>query len=660
MKQKQTTNVKNTKLRNIGIIAHVDAGKTTVSERILYYTGQIHRTVEVHEGGAAMDFRPWEQAHGITVSSAATTVMWKDHTLSIIDTPGHIDFNIEVKRALRVLDGAIVVFDAVAGVEPQTETNWRLADQFSVPRVAFINKMDRQGANFERVCDMMQQRFDKVMLPIHLPFGEEFEGLIDIVTGVRHSWLGAEHLTEDASNLPEVIQAREQLVENLAMLDEEIMRSWNQGDELTAEQMHAAIRRVTISQEAVPILCGTALKNMGVELLLDAVVNFLPNPAEVSEDFATDCSVLYAFKAEAQRHQTLTFCRVYQGSVATGDVLWNTVSGQRERVSRIQRVLADECETIEEAYAGEIVALVGLKSTHMGHTLCSKQVDFVLEEITIPEAVTSMALEAKDSAERDKIVACLQLLTREDPTLRLHTDAETGQLILSGMGELHLQIACERLEAMSKCQVRLGKPQVSYRETITEFTTVEYVLSKQSGGPGMYAGLTIEVEPLPRGEGFSFDSTVTGGAIAQDYIPSVEKGIKRRLLNGVLEGHQVVDLKVTLVDGKMHPNDSSARAFEIAAVEAIAQALQQAKSVILEPIMAAQIECHADVLGSVIGDVSRRRGVVVDQNQDSTGMVKIATRVPLANLFGVVGDLRSLTSGRSSFNMEFDHYAIVS
>jgi len=662
MKTRNITNNTNRQLRNIGIIAHVDAGKTTVSERILYYTGEIHRTSEVHQGGATMDFKPWEQAHGITVSSAATTVEWKDHTLSIIDTPGHIDFNIEVKRALRVLDGAIVVFDAVAGVEPQTETNWRLADEFAVPRIALVNKMDRTGASYAGVCEMMQEKFANTILPLHLPLHEEngeFTGLIDIITGTKHTWTDGEIQSESAENLSIVSELREQIVETLAMIDERILEAWDTGETITNEILNKAIRIATISGEIVPVLCGTALKNMGVELLLDAVISFLPAPCDVAQEFEVDSTLVYAFKTEAQQHQTLTFCRVYQGSVSVGDTLWNTNTGERERIGRIQRILADKTKPLETAHEGEIIAIVGLKSTHMGHTLCSENVDFKLELLSVPETVVAMAIEAKNSDQRDKIAETLKLLITEDPTLKMSSDPETSQLILAGMGGLHLKITCEKLEAISGCQIQLGKPQVSYRETITTAATVDHLLSKQTGGPGMYAGLTIEIEPLEPGAGFEFVSTVTGGSIAQEYVPAVEKGIKRRLLNGILGANPVVDVKVTLTDGKMHSNDSSQRAFEIAAFEAMEKALHICNSVLLEPIMKTHIECQTDAMGSVIGDINRRLGVINQQDMQGNGITIINAEVPLVNLFGAADDLRSLTSGRSTFSMEFAHYQPV-
>jgi len=646
--------------RNIGIIAHVDAGKTTVSERILYFTGAIHAKGEVHNGASTMDHTQWEKNHGITVTSAAITVSWNDCEISMIDTPGHIDFNIEVKRALRVLDGAIVVFDAVAGVEPQTETNWRLADEFNVPRIAFINKMDRDGASFERTRSMIEERFGVTTLSLQIPIGDPFNGVIDVIDQQALTWApGAEKPTRsalDATQAELCANARNELVETLAMLDDEILDLCATGN-VPAENLRSAIARVTAKREAVALLCGSALKDLGVQPLLDAIVDYLPAPDTAAHE--NNETLVFAFKTVADKHQDQVFCRVYHGTVHAGDTVWNTNAGKRERISRLHLPAAGELQAIESATAGDIIVLTGMKHTSMGHTLSSVENGTVLENLTVPEPVTSMAVEAVNSDQRDKMIAGLLQLQAEDPSLHLNTHPETGQTLLSGMGELHLLMACEKLEALTHVEVRLGIPEVFYRETVSAPATIDFLLNKQNGGPGQYAGVTFEITPLERGEGFVFESNISGGVIPQEFIPAVEKGVRQRLLNGVLAGHPVVDVKVVLTDGKTHPNDSSAAAFERAGSLAMEKALHAAMPVLLEPVMKANVSFPSESSGAVIGDLSRRQGVICDQQVDGAQHMRLEALVPLAQLFGIADDLRSLTSGRSNFAMEFDSYAPV-
>ncbi len=655
-----------TNRRNIGIIAHVDAGKTTVSERILYYCGTIHSTGEVHNGAATLDDDPREKAHGITISSAATTVSWNEHSITLIDTPGHVDFNIEVKRALRVLDGAVVVFDAVAGVEPQTEANWRLADDFQVPRLAFINKMDRRGANFLRTVEMIENRFNAhaVLMQIPVGSGDEFEGILCPFSkriGVWSKELGDAPAwkSPEEKHLLALNEARASVIEAASLFDDNVLEAWLSGQEISEESLRNAIRVGVLQGRLVPVYCGSALRNIGIEPLLDAVVQYLPTPEETNWNGpSTDKgTVAYAFKVSASEHGSLVYCRVYQGTISEGDRLINSSNGRNERVSGSFAMHAGKKTRLDSAVAGDIVTLAGLKETSTGQTLCSDGLNFSLEELKYPEPVTTISLEATDLAARDKLMSALDRIRREDPTLHVSTDPETGQLLLSGMGELHLAMVRERIEAEIGVPIATGKPQVAFRETITHEAEVKHLRKKQSGGPGQYAGITIKLVPAERGEGFSFESLVTGGAIPQEYLPAIERGVRNRLASGFLCGNPIVDVKVSLLDGETHPNDSSAMAFEFAASEAIELALQQAKPVILEPTMKVEVQTPDTNLGSVIGDLSRRRGIVCNQETTGSGLVIIIAEVPLANLFGYADQLRSLTAGRAGFSMQFSHYS---
>ena len=663
----QTTNYTN-KLRNIGVIAHVDAGKTTVTEKILFFTGKIHKTVEVHEGGATMDSRETERLHGITISSAATTVHWRDHAINIIDTPGHIDFNMDVRCALRVLDGAIVVFDAVAGVEAQTETNWRLADDFGVARICFVNKLDRAGADFDRVCAEVRERLGVEPLPLQMPMGQEagFAGVIDLVSRVALSWPDEQGREVESSEIPaefrvEAERRRQQLLAVVADHCEEAGQAFLNGTDVSAEVMIRAIRAGVLAGAFVPVLCGSALKNKGVQPLLDAVVDLLPSPDDrpvpdgVGESFA---ALLFKTKAGAA-FGALSFCRVYGGMLKPGDRIWNPRVQKRERVNRIFRMHAEEAKAVDVAEAGDIVALTGLKSARTGDTLCAVDAPEILfEDIEIPDPVATVVLEVENRDQREKLALGLDRLVREDPTLRLSTHPETGQQLLSGMGELHLQIQCEELANRHDVDVKIGAPQVAYRETVTESVEVTHRLKKQGGGPGQLAVVTLRVEPLPRGAGVEFESRITGGAISSEFIPAVERGVRDAAQTGVLAGNPVVDFKATLTDGEMHSNDSSTMAFQIAGSKAFQLAVAQASPVVLEPVMQVEVTTPEHHLGDVIGDLSRRRGMIVAQRERGVAKV-VEAEVPLAEMFGYIGSLRSITAGRGDYTMELSHYAAV-
>ncbi|WP_059411985.1 elongation factor G [Cupriavidus basilensis] len=658
-------------VRNIGIIAHVDAGKTTTSERILFYTGASHRLGEVHDGAAALDFDPQEQARGITINSAATTVAWRGHRINLIDTPGHIDFNIEVNRSLRVLDGAVVVFDGVAGVEPQTETNWRLADRYRVPRIAFVNKLDRTGADFLRVAGMIEQRLGAVPLVLQLPIGSEaaFAGVVDLVAMRALLWPdGAGRQAYATQPVPHEMaeQAaawRQRLLETLAEHDDAMLEGYLAGREPDAAALRAAIRRVTVAGAAVPVLAGSAFKNKGVEPLLDAVTGYLPAPADVARpeldaDPAQPLAAL-AFKVVHDAHGTLTFVRIYRGRVAAGDTVLNAGSGKRERVARLYEMHADSKQERGVAVAGDIVAIAGLKATVTGDTLTDPAHPVVLESIDAPEPVIDVAIEPRTHADQAGLSRGLQALVQEDPSLRLRQDPESGQTLLSGMGELQLEVTLEKLRARFNVEVTVGRPQVAYRETLTRAAEARYLHRKQSGGPGQYAEVLLRVEPLPRGEGIRFESRIAGGAVPREYVPAVEAGIRRAAAQGVVAGHPLVDFRAVLLDGSHHERDSSALAFETAAAAAMREAARAAAPVVLEPVMAVEASAPADHVGDVIGDLHRRRGVVRAQSQQGGGAAVIEAHVPLAGMFGYIGSLRALTSGRGSFGMQFDHYAPV-
>jgi len=665
-------NTNNRKLRNIGVIAHVDAGKTTTTERILFYTGENHRIGEVHNGTTTMDFDPQERARGITINSAATTVFWKGAQINLIDTPGHIDFNIEVNRSLRVLDGAVVVFDGVAGVEPQTETNWRLADKYHVPRLAFINKLDRVGADFPRVVQMMEERLGVKPLVLQLPIGAEdtFRGVVDLLAMKALVWHGSEagEPYETQAIPPELMaQAmgwRARLVETVVEQDDTALAAYLNGEEPSVEQLRACIRSGTLAGAFVPVLAGAAFKNKGVQPLLDAVVDYLPSPQDVRavagqpEADPDGPLAALAFKVVTDAHGSMVFVRVYRGRLRPGDTVLNASTGKTERVSRLYEVHADKHEERQVLEAGDIAAVVGLKDTVTGHTLSDRQHPVVLEEISIPEPVIHVAVEPKTQADQQSLGKALHALVKEDPSLRIRQDAESGQTILSGMGELQLEVTLEKLRTKHQVEVSTGRPQVAYRETITQPIEVRHVHKKQSGGPGQFAELSLRLTPLPRGEGIRFESQVVGGAIPREFIPAVEAGVRRAAEAGVLAGFPIVDFQATLVDGSHHERDSSTLAFELAAVAALREAALKAAPVVLEPLMAVEVVTPADHLGDVIGDLNRRRGIIRGQHSRGNAAV-VESHVPLAEMFGYIGSLRAQTSGRAQYSMQFDHYAVA-
>lgn len=653
------------KLRNIGVIAHVDAGKTTTTERILFYTGENHRIGEVHDGATTMDFDPQERARGITIHSAATTVHWHGTQINLIDTPGHIDFSLEVRRSLRVLDGAVVVFDGVAGVEPQTETNWRLADEYRVPRIAFVNKLDRTGADFQRVVASLTDRLGVRALPLQLPIGAEsdFRGVVDLLAMQALIWDRDDAKAPPRVDaiapelLPTAQAARARLLEAAAEQDDALLEAWLRGDELPVDDVRAALRRGTIAGAFVPVLAGSAFRNRGVEPLLDAVVAYLPAPGEAPGAVPTDGPLsALAFKLNADDHGAMVFARVYSGRLKRGDTVFNASTGQAERVSRLYEIHADRRVERDELVAGDIAGLVGLKDVLTGHTLASAKDAPVLESIAVPEAVIDVAIEARQQTDTAALAKGLGVLVREDPSLRLRQDADSGQTLLSGMGELQLEVAVEKLRSRFGVDVAVGRPQVAYRETITATAEVRHVHKKQSGGPGQFAELTLRIAPLPRGEGLRFSNSVVGGAIPREFIPAVEAGIRRAAQAGPFAGHPLVDFEAMLLDGSAHVRDSSALAFELAAATALREAVLKAAPVVLEPVMAVEVVTPAEHVGDVIGDLLRRRGQV--QGQDARGNAVVVTaHVPLQRMFGYIGQLRALSSGRAQFTMQLSHHA---
>lgn len=657
-------------LRNLGVIAHVDAGKTTTTERILFYTGESHRIGEVHNGTAQMDFDPQEQQRGITINSAAVTVHWKGTQLNLIDTPGHIDFNIEVNRSLRVLDGAVVVFDGVAGVEPQTETNWRLADKYRVPRIAFINKLDRLGADFHRVVAMMEERLGVRVVPLQIPIGAEgdFRGVVDLLSLRARIWD-----KDDASQpyreadvpaelLEQATRERARLVEAAVEQDDAALQAYVNGEDIALDVLRANLRKGVLSGAFVPALAGSAFKNRGVEPLLDAVVDYLPAPEDIVREgegeTAADPFAALAFKVVTDDHGAKVFVRVYAGRLARGDVVLNASTGKTERVSRLYEVHADKHIERDELVAGDIAAVVGLKDTLTGHTLSDPAHPVVLEEISVPEPVIHMAIEPRTSADQQGLSKALQALLREDPSLRLQHDAESGQTILSGMGELQLEVSIEKLRARHGVNVSVGRPQVAYRETISKRVEVHHVHRKQTGGPGQFAEVRLLLDPLPRGEGIRFDNRIVGGAVPREFIPAVEAGIRRAALAGVVAGYPAVDFAATLVDGSFHERDSSTLAFELAAMAAFREGFAKAAPQVLEPVMAVEVITPADYLGDAIGDLNRRRGIVRGQGQRGNAAT-VEAEVPLKEMFGYIGSLRALSSGRAQYSMQLDHYGVV-
>lgn len=677
------------KIRNIGIMAHIDAGKTTTTERILYYTGVSYKIGEVHDGAATMDYMVQEQERGITITSAATTCHWKGgedqfplHRINIIDTPGHVDFTIEVERSLRVLDGAVAVFDAVAGVEPQTETVWRQADKYDVPRFCFVNKMDRMGADFERCVEMMRSRLSCRPIPLQLPIGreDEFVGIIDLVTKqaiiYEEETLGAKYSYQEipAAYAEQAKKARTLLVEAVAEMDEALLEKYLGGEELTEEEMHIGIRKACLSMSFVPVLCGSAFKNKGVQPLLDAVVRYLPSPLDVPSISGTDPDdeekilqrpaddgapfAALAFKIISDPHGVLSFIRVYSGRIDSGATVLNPRTGKTSRLGRIVKMHANKREEVEFIETGDIAAVVGLKDVHTGDTLCAENAPIVLESIEFPEPVISVAIEPKTKADQDKLGSALSKIAQEDPSFRLKSDEETGQTIIAGMGELHLEIIVDRLTREFKVSANVGKPQVAYREAIAKTVEKELKYVRQSGGRGQYGHVVIKVYPRERGEGFIFNNTIKGGAIPKEYVPAVEKGIVEALAGGVLAGYQVVDVGVDLIDGSYHEVDSSEMAFKIAGSMAVKEACREADLKLLEPIMKVEIVTPDDFMSNVVGDVNRRRGKILGM-EPRIGAQVISTEVPLGEMFGYATDLRSATQGRATFSMHFGSYDYV-
>ncbi|MBI5893500.1 MAG: elongation factor G [Deltaproteobacteria bacterium] len=670
------------KTRNIGIMAHIDAGKTTTTERILYYTGVSYKIGEVHEGTAVMDWMVQEQERGITITSAATTCLWKDNRINIIDTPGHVDFTIEVERSLRVLDGAVAVFCAVGGVEPQSETVWRQADKYRVPRIAFINKMDRVGADFKRVVGMMVDRLRTRPAVIQLPVGAEdsYKGIVDLVNMNAIIWdestLGAKFRIEDIpADMKELAKEyRDKLIETAADFDETLMEKYLDGKEITSAELKAAIRKGAISMGITPVICGASFKNKGVQPMLDAVIDYLPSPLDIphkkginpdtnnEETRETDDNA--PFSALAFKIMTdpfvgqLTFFRVYSGHLDSGSYVYNATKGQRERIGRLLKMHANKREDIKEVYAGDIAAAVGLKSTITGDTLCDEDKPVLLEAMEFPEPVMSIAIEPKTKADQEKLGISLQKLAIEDPSFRVKTDEETGQTIISGMGELHLEIIVDRLLREFKVEASVGKPQVAYKETITKKVESEGKYIRQTGGRGQYGHVWLTVEPQEPGKGFEFENDIVGGTVPKEYVPAVEKGIKEALETGVLAGYPMVDLKVSLFDGSYHDVDSSEMAFKIAGSMGFKDGCKRASPVLLEPIMDVEVVVPEQFMGDVIGNLSSRRGKIMGMDSRA-GFQVIQSKVPLANMFGYSTDLRSATQGRATFTMQFSHYEQV-
>ncbi|MDU6598522.1 elongation factor G [Finegoldia magna] len=670
--------------RNIGIMAHIDAGKTTVTERILYYSGKIHKIGDTHDGAAQMDWMVQEQERGITITSAATTCFWKGNRINIIDTPGHVDFTVEVERSLRVLDGSVALFDAKSGVEPQSETVWRQADKYGVPRICFINKMDATGADYFMSVDTIRERLRANAVPIEIPIGAEdkFVGVVDLITmkaNIYKNELGTEFTVEEIpSDLVEVAEKyRAELLENIAEHDEELMEKYLEGEELTEEEIKRAIRTATIANAMNPVLCGSAYKNKGVQPLLDAIVDYMPAPTDVPDikgvDPQTDepttrkSSDEEPFAALAFKIATdpyvgkLAFTRVYSGTVESGSYVYNSTKGKRERIGRILMMHANKREEIDKAYAGDIVAIIGLKDTTTGDTLCDMDSEVILENMEFPDPVISVAIEPKTKASQEKMGIALAKLAEEDPTFRTYTDEETGDTIISGMGELHLEIIVDRLLREFKVEANIGNPQVAYRESITQAAEAQGKYVKQSGGRGQYGDCTLRVEPLDNPEesnGIEFVNAIVGGAIPKEYIPSVQAGAEEAAQTGILGGYPMLDMKITLLDGSYHDVDSSEMAYKIAGSMGFRAAVAKAKPILLEPAMKVEITTPDEYLGDVMGDVSSRRGKIDGMNPKN-GVHVLDAFIPLAEMFGYATDLRSKTQGRATYSMQFDHYEQV-
>ncbi|MGL2816730.1 elongation factor G [Helicobacter pylori] len=670
------------RIRNIGIAAHIDAGKTTTSERILFYTGVSHKIGEVHDGAATMDWMEQEKERGITITSAATTCFWKDHQINLIDTPGHVDFTIEVERSMRVLDGAVSVFCSVGGVQPQSETVWRQANKYGVPRIVFVNKMDRIGANFYNVENQIKQRLKANPVPINIPIGAEdtFIGVIDLVQMKAIVWnnetMGAKYDVEEIPSdlLEKAKEYREKLVEAVAEQDEALMEKYLGGEELSVEEIKKGIKTGCLNMSLVPMLCGSSFKNKGVQTLLDAVIDYLPAPTEVvdikgidpksEEEVFVKSSDDGEFAGLAFKIMTdpfvgqLTFVRVYRGKLESGSYVYNSTKDKKERVGRLLKMHSNKREDIKEVYAGEICAFVGLKDTLTGDTLCDEKNAVVLERMEFPEPVIHIAVEPKTKADQEKMGVALGKLAEEDPSFRVMTQEETGQTLIGGMGELHLEIIVDRLKREFKVEAEIGQPQVAFRETIRSSVSKEYKYAKQSGGRGQYGHVFIKLEPKEPGSGYEFVNEISGGVIPKEYIPAVDKGIQEAMQNGVLAGYPVVDFKVTLYDGSYHDVDSSEMAFKIAGSMAFKEASRAANPVLLEPMMKVEVEVPEEYMGDVIGDLNRRRGQI-NSMDDRLGLKIVNAFVPLVEMFGYSTDLRSATQGRGTYSMEFDHYGEV-
>ncbi len=672
------------RVRNLGIIAHIDAGKTTTTERILYYTGRIHRMGEVHEGAATMDHMVQEQERGITITAAATTAYWMDHQINIIDTPGHIDFTAEVQRSLRVLDGGIVVFDAVAGVEPQSETVWRQADEYGVPRICFINKMDRVGANYVKAIEMIRERLKAKPVAIQWPIGAEsdFRGIVDLLTMEAFVWeeedLGARPVVVEVpeSVREEAEEARATIIEHIIETDDELMMRYLEDEEITAEELREALRKATIRREVTPVLCGSALRNKGVQKVLDAAVYYLPSPLDVppiegtdpeteevetrpAEDEAPLSALVFKIVTDPYVGR-LAFFRVYSGVLRRGESVLNATKDKKERIGRILRMHAEHREDLDEVHAGHIAATLGLKTTFTGDTLCSFDDPILLESIDFPEPVISVAIEPKTNLDQDKMGVALRALAEEDPTFQVRTDDQTGQTLLYGMGELHLEVLVDRMLREFKVAANIGRPRVAYRETITRpVESVHGRFVRQTGGRGQYGHVVLDVEPLEPGTGFIFEDEIYGGAIPKEFIKPAERGIREAMESGVLAGYPIVDIKVTLVDGSFHEVDSSEMAFKVAGSMALKEAIHRGRPVILEPIMHVEVVLPEEYTGDVIGHLSSQRGTIEGMELRSDNIQAIRAKVPLSEMFGYATRLRSMTQGRGTFTMELEHYAPV-
>ncbi len=675
----RTEALKNT--RNIGIMAHIDAGKTTTTERILFYSGKIHKTVETHEGGATMDWMEQEQERGITITSAATTTSWKNCTINIIDTPGHVDFTVEVERSLRVLDGAVAVFCAKGGVEPQSETVWRQADKYGVPRIAYVNKMDIMGADFFNVVNMISERLGANPVPIQLPIGKEddFVGMVDLIEMKAYIFKDDKGKIIETVEIPAdmadlAAEYREKMLESIADYDESIMEKFLEGEDIATKDIKAALRKACIANELVPVVCGSSFKNKGVQEVLDSVVDYLPSPLDIPpikgtvpssgeevEKHADDDEPLaaLAFKIMADPFVgKLAFTRIYSGVLTAGSYVYNSVKGRKERVGRILRMHANDRSELEKAYAGDIVAIVGLKDVSTGDTLCAENAPVILESMEFPEPVISVAIEPKTKAGEDKMISALLKLSEEDPTFRFKTDEETGQTIISGMGELHLEIIVDRMLREFKVEANVGRPQVAYKETITKPASYRYKYVKQSGGKGQYADVAIEIEPNEPGKGYEFESRIVGGVVPKEYVEPVNKGIQEAMENGILAGYQTLDVKVALVDGSYHEVDSSEMAFKVAGAMAFKEAAKLAGPVLIEPIFKIEITVPEEYMGDVIGDLTSRRGRM-EGFEERNGARIVKGFVPLAETFQYTTALRSKTQGRATHSMQFSHYEHV-